>query len=266
MPSLKELILPSLSAQQADAIAQPTFGRITVRGGTQSRANVVLSSDKTSLQVGEKVKFKVAINTGTNQISSYTIVIDFDPSKFSVIDVNPQVIGTQITKLDNTFQFQNEEQNNRVDPSGRIILTAYVQNPVELNKEVVEFELQAQQAGISKIKIAEGSTGTQLIRQSGATLNYTLNEISLQINSQPGSNNNTNNNNNTSNTTNNNSNNNPNNQQNNLVEQNPGNGGTTVPGQIPNTSITSDPVSVLLLMLGILLTFIGLRLGFRSKR
>lgn len=258
MPTLKDLIIPSVSAQQADAVAQPTFGTITIRGGTQARANVVLSSDKTSLQVGEKVKFKVAINTGTNQISSYTIVIDFDPSKFTVIDVNSQVTGTQITKLDETFQFQNEEQNNRVDPSGKIIFTASGQNPVAVNKEVVEFELQAQQVGTATVKIAEGSSGTQLTRQSGTTITYTLNEVSLQIRAQQGGDDNTNNNNNTNNNT--------NNQQNNSGTVNTVTGGTTVPNQIPNTSIISDPISALLLFLGILLTFIGLRLGLKSKK
>lgn len=256
MSTLKDLIIQSVSAQEVDAVAQPTFGTITIRGGSQARATVLVSSDKSSVAVGQRFTVKVAINTGTNQISSYNITIDFDPSKLQVVDSNTSLAGTQVKKTDQVFQFQNEEQNNRVDSSGKIIINAFVQNPVSINTEVIEFEMQAQQAGPTTIKISEGSGGTQLTRQSGNALSYTINEVTIQVSSQQGTDGGTNNN-GTDNGTNNGTGSNSGTNNGSAGTQS----GTIVPSEIPNTSLISDPLSALILFVGIFFLYVGFRMS-----
>lgn len=181
--SLQELLIPVVKGQAIDAVAQPTFGRIDVvsEGGTS--ATILVRSNKTSVVVGERFKATVSIATNDLTINEYRIVLEFDPSKFSVVDSDLNTTGTQVKLLDSLFLVENPETDNIVSSGGRIRLVAKTQtgNPFQVNRDVAEIEFQAQSIGASTIKIVQGTTGSQLIRQSGTGISFTPNEISIQI-------------------------------------------------------------------------------------
>ena len=186
MPSLQELIIPKVNAQ-SDTVAQPTFGTIDVGGDSVGVSSTVLvSSDKTSVNVGDTVTLRVEVNTKEIAINEYRIILDFDPARFTVLDQNPDVSGTQVTLLDTIFEVQNP-QNENVVQNGRLTLVAKTEsgNSFTVNRDVAEIKLQAQSVGSSIIKIVEGSSGTQLIRQTGFGVSFTTNEVTVGITTTP---------------------------------------------------------------------------------
>jgi hypothetical protein len=185
MGSLIRNLIPNASAQTLDAVSQPTFGAIDTGGASTITGSVLLTTDKTAVKVGETFKVRIEIKTNDVNITEYRIAIDFDPTKFKVVDADTQTQGTQIRVLDDIFTIQNIQEDNTVASVGRIRLKAVTPSaPIAVNKIVAEFEMQAQAVGTSAIKIVEGSTGTQLVRQAGVGLAYTSNEISIQITTQ----------------------------------------------------------------------------------
>lgn len=176
-------IIPDISAQNADTIAQPTFGPINVGGGGNSTgASVLLTSDKTTAEVGEIITVQVSIKTNDIPISEYRIAVDFDPLLLRALDENTAVQGTQMNLLDTVFTVTSPEQNNLVTSVGRarLIATAPEDNPQSVNVTVAQIRFQVQSPGSAKISIVQGTTGTQLIRQAGVGLTYTSNELTIQ--------------------------------------------------------------------------------------
>ena len=241
-------LIPIVNAQDLDSLAQPTFGNIAVGSQTGSIASVLLSSTSTSTQVGQKFKVTLEIKTNEQQINEYKLAIDFDPAKLTVVDQDSVTAGTQVKLLDTVFTVATPQTNNTVSTTGRITLIANTPsgNGFSVNKNVAEIEFQAQTIGAASIKIAQGSTGTQLTRTNGTALNYTPNELSIQISAQSTTGNtntgNTGGNTNTGNTGN--------------TNTNTGTtGNTNVPTTIPNTGLMDDlpylPLAVGVVMVGI---------------
>lgn len=182
-------IIPNVSAQTADTIAQPTFGPINVGGGGNTTgASILLTSDKTAALVGETVTVQVAIKTNNIPITEYRIAIDFDPTLLRVIDEDSATPGTQMRMLDTAFTITNPEQNNIVTNVGRarLIATAPQNTAQAVNTSVLEIRFQVQAVGNPRITIVQGTTGSQLIRQAGVGLTFTSNEISIQASANTG--------------------------------------------------------------------------------
>lgn len=176
-------LFPIVKAQTIDAAAQPTFGSIDVGGGSTVTASMLLRSDKTSVDIGEKFIVTVEIKTNTVTINEYRIVIDFDSTKLQVVDQDPTVAGTQIKLLDTIFTVENPETDNTVSQNGRITLVAKVDsgNPFAVNRDVAQIEFQAQAAGSPTIKIFQDANGSRLIRQSGVGVSYTPNQLTVLV-------------------------------------------------------------------------------------
>lgn len=178
-------LIPPVSANSFDALAQPTFGTIEVSnvGGTVS--SILLTADKTSVGIGERFTVKVKVTTNTLTVKEYRIVIKFDSASLSVIDQDNTTPGTQITLLDQVFQVEEPEVNNSVAIIGdegtiTLLATAPEGSDLQVNTDVAEIEFQAQAEGSAPVQIIQGTEGSRLTRGSGTSLNFTTNEITIQ--------------------------------------------------------------------------------------
>jgi hypothetical protein len=184
--NLQDLLAPKAYAQ-SDAIAQPTFGPIDIGVTPQAQAKILLTSNTTSLVVGQTFTIDVEIRTGSPDlisVSEYQLVISFDPTKLKVLDADTSVAGTQIQFLDTLYQVV--EGTNNVTAAGRITLTARTPSGAAyaINRSVARITFQAQQIGTTTITLPSGSTGNQLINQNGIALPLTLNTLTVAINTQ----------------------------------------------------------------------------------
>ncbi|MEP7104002.1 MAG: hypothetical protein ABI721_04820 [Candidatus Dojkabacteria bacterium] len=176
-------LFPIVKAQTLDAAAQPTFGPIDVSGGSTVTASMLLRSDKTSVEVGEKFTVTVEVKTNTVTINEYRVVIDFDSTKLQVVDQDTNTTGTQVKLLDTIFTVADPATDNTVSQNGRITLIAKVDsgNPFQVNRDVAEIQFQAQAAGSPTIKIFQDVNGSRLIRQSGVGVAFTPNQLTVQV-------------------------------------------------------------------------------------
>ncbi len=245
-------LVPKVSAQSFDALAQPTFGSIDIGGGSSITGSVLLSSDKTSVTVGERFKVRVELKTNDVNISEYRVVVDFDPTKLTVIDADPSVNGTQVRVLDEVFTVPNPLDDNTVASVGRIRVRASAPStPLTVNKDVVEIEFQAQSAGSTGIKVVEGSVGSQIVREAGVGLSYTANEVTIDVTTQTsttttGSTTGTTTTGSTAGTT----------------------GTTTTTGgqQIPDTALSDDVISAASVIFGVLFVILGSSLVINKSK
>lgn len=250
-------IIPNVSAQTADTVAQPTFGPINSGGGgTTTGASVLLTSDKTTAGVGEVVTVQVAIKTNDVAIGEYRIAIDFDPTLLRVIDEDTTVQGTQMKLLDTVFTITTPDQNNIVTSVGRarLIATAPSGTTHTVNSGVLQMRFQVQAVGSAKITIVQGTTGTQLIRQAGVGLTFTSNELTVQTTTASGNADGQGNNQGNGNTNN-----------GNTTTTNPPTTGTTTGGTTPDTSISPGLMSIFTFILAIMSLLVGLSLKLTNR-
>lgn len=257
MNDLKSLFIKPVKAQSLDAFSQPTFGPIEIGNNSVINGSVLISSTKTSVVTGEKFKISVEIQTNDVVINEFRLTIDFDPTKLSVVDADPTTTGTQISLTDEVFTVENPEENNFTTSIGRIRLVATTDSAVTLNKKVAEIEFQAQSTGTTSVKVVEGSTATQLIRQAGVGLSYTSNQINLQVSAKQTTNDNTDTDTDTDPGT---------NTGNGGTTGNIGNGGTVT--QIPDTATPEELLPFFSVILGTILIVLGASLisNKKSKR
>ncbi|RMD76663.1 hypothetical protein D6810_03305, partial [Candidatus Dojkabacteria bacterium] len=183
MPKILE-IFPKVYAQEISATAQPTWGSIPEQGPSLQSSSITLSSNKTSLSIGETVKVSIEIKTNNNQINEFRIFLSFDPSKLSVKDQDNQTPGTQILLLDQLFTVQTPAEDNVVN-GGEIKLIAKTQsgNGFQVNRIVAEVEFQAQSTGTTTVQVVQGSGKSALVRPNGTTLNFSTNSQILTLTS-----------------------------------------------------------------------------------
>ncbi|BCX13499.1 MAG: hypothetical protein KatS3mg085_031 [Candidatus Dojkabacteria bacterium] len=176
-------IIPQVNAQ-SDAIAQPTFGSIQIGGGQTIAAQVLVNTSASSVEVGDQFSVRIEVRTNDIPINAYNIVVEYDPSVLSILDQDPDVAGTQVKLLDTIFTTSSLPNDNFVDiVNGEIKVNASITegSGLTVNRNVVEIIFQAQSIGSTTIKIKEGVNGTQLIRPSGQSIQYTTNQRSVDI-------------------------------------------------------------------------------------
>lgn len=257
--NLKNFLIPKVNAQDLDALAQPTFGPLDIGAGNSVNASVLLSSDKTAVEDTETFTVTVELQTNDVNISEYRLVIDFDPTKVSVVeDSDPVTQGTQITVLDDVFQVESPEEDNSVSSVGRILLQLSAPDQaLTVNRNVAQITFQAQSTGTANISIVEGTVGTQIIRQAGVGLPFSSNEISVEISDEPIDQNQDT----TTNTTGDN---------NTTTTGTPSpttttTTGTQPPKVIPDTAITDDFGSLIILLISVVSIVLGASLFFGNK-
>lgn len=240
-------LIPAAEATGADSSLQPTFGNllgITSQGAT---ASITLTASSTATQVGQQIKVDVEIKTNTFTINEYRIVIDFDPSKFQVVDAEPTTPGNQVAFLDTVFQVTGT--NNIVSSSGRVTLIAKTPsgNAFQVNRKVAQITLQAQNPGVTNIQMVTGATGSQLINQNGVAIASGVNNVSINIGNQAVTSSTTSGVNTSGNPT-------------NTTGTNTTGGSSSSGGTIPDTALPEDIIAVITVLFGLSLVGLGIRL------
>lgn len=246
-------LVPKVGAAGADTSVQPTFGTLTGVETPGQTASIALTASSTATNIGGQVSVDVEIKTGNFAINEYRIVIDFDPTKFQVVDAEPSTPGTQVSYLDTVFQVSGG--NNSVSAAGRVTLIAKTPsgNALQVNRKVAKITLQAQSSGVTSIQTVTGAAGSQLINQNGVAIANSVNNLTINIGNVVTS---------SSTAT--------------SVSPGPGtsstntattatSGGTGNGGNLPDTALPDDVVALITLLLGLGLITVGVKLS-RTKK
>lgn len=151
---------------QVDGVASPTIpftapGNVTPTtvGPTTSVAgpSISLNSDVTNLNVGEKAKVQIVIDTQLQPINQYSIQILFNPEHLRIMDFDP---ATPTIEIDFRDTFFNTIINEVSQQQGIITLSA--ENPVGsasiTDRVVAEFEIEALSPGFAELTFNEQNT------------------------------------------------------------------------------------------------------------
>lgn len=244
MSDLIDLIIPKVKAQTFDGIAEPTFGPLTIsQGDSTTTATVLLSTNKTSVEVGEEFIVTVAIDTKTREIESYQVLIGYDETALTVIDQDTGESGTQISVLDESFEVVENSVN-----SGEVRVELSSEGRSEVNRNVFQVTFQAQREGTQRLEIERGADGTFLRSESGINLFFNDNTVDVVV-AEEGTNPE------------------PNPQP--QPEPEPEPGPPSIPNrpvEIPDTSLNGGVFILIPLLLGFLLFLLGVLLRLKSSK
>jgi len=151
---------------QVDGVASPTIpftapGNVTPTtvGPTTSVTgpSISLNTEVTILEVGEKAKVQIVIDTELQPVNQYSVQILFNPEHLRVVDFD---LSTDIIEIDFRDTFFNTIINEVSQQQGIITLSA--ENPVGsasiTDRVVAEFEVEALSAGFAELTFNEQNT------------------------------------------------------------------------------------------------------------
>lgn len=243
-----DLVIPKVEAQSYDGISQPTYGLLDI-ADAENQAELNFSTDSLTPGVGETFTVDVEIATKDFTINEYQVVVDFDTTKLSVLDVEPDTAGTQIEFLD--LVFVAEVGDNNVQ-DGRITLIARTPSgsALSVNRAVARITFQSQEQGVTVIEPVSTFEGTKLINQNGVVIDASLNSLTLNIGSaKTSSSSKTSSKTSTINSA-----------------TSSATSSATPPEQIPNTGIFDEGLAIIPVVLGLLLVLVGARLQIEAKK
>lgn len=144
---------------------------------TPSEAAVKLSTSTSSLQVGQTATCDLNIESGDEEVQSYSIKISFNSSILEVVDANLTQSGIQTNFLDTSFTIQTNSADNTM---GTITLTTTASSASQtINKRIAQITFRAKRTGTSVVSIDKSqSSVNDIIGENiiGATtsLNFTV--------------------------------------------------------------------------------------------
>jgi len=191
MNNFTKRLIPIAQAQIIDAIAQPSFGNLSndsSQNRTLARIDLTPTTNITDLKVGDT--FTIGVNIKTFEevtLNKIALKISFDKTKFSVIDSNPNVSGTQIKITNTNFYTESDQDNLANNSDGTITLIISSDEPVDFSEggEIATITFNAQSAGSSKISVVSGSQGTKLFSDSKSVA-YLTSELQLNTKTSSG--------------------------------------------------------------------------------
>jgi len=194
MNDFTKRLIPIVQAQIIDAVAQPSFGNLSndsSQNRTLARIDLTPTTSITDLKVGDT--FTIGINIKTFEevsLNKIALKISFDKTKFSVVDNNPNISGTQIKITNSNFYTENDQDNLANNNDGTITLVISSDEPIDFSEggEIATITFNAQSSGSSKISVVSGSQGTKLFSDSKSVA-YLTSE--LQLNTKTSSSNTT---------------------------------------------------------------------------
>lgn len=146
---------------QVDGVASPTIpftppGNMTPTPVGPSTIvtgpSITLSSESTILQIGEKAKIQITIDTQLQPISQYSIQILFSPEYLKIVDFDDSTDTIEIDFRDTFFDSTINEVSQQQG-----ILTLSAENPVGsssiTNRVVAEIEVEALKAGFAEVSV-----------------------------------------------------------------------------------------------------------------
>ncbi len=250
--NLFDVVVPKIEAQSYDGISQPTFGLLDIAEG-ENQAELNFTTDTTSPAVGETFTVDVEISTKDFTINEYQIIVDFDTTKLSVLDSEPDTAGTQVEFLDLVYVVEPGDNNVQ---DGRITLIARTPsgNALQVNRAVARITFQSQEQGVTVIEPVATFEGTKLINQNGVVIDASLNSLTLNVGSARTSSATSTSSSTSANAT-------------TTSATSSSSGPTQPPDQIPNTGIFDDGgLAILPLAIGLLLVVVGARLRGEAKK
>jgi hypothetical protein len=145
-------LVPEVAAQ-----SEPTFpydGPFEDPGPTPTpsgEASVKLTTTTSSLQVSDTVNCDLSIESGSEEVQSYTIYITFDPNVLEVVDSNTTQSGVQISFTDT---FSSVGTNSSDNTSGTAVISAEISGASQtVNRKIAQITFRAKQAGTSIVSI-----------------------------------------------------------------------------------------------------------------
>ncbi len=121
--------------------------------------SVSLNSTDTNFSIGSEFEIAVRISSGTAEISSYSIKVEFDSDYIQVVDTDLEESGVQIAYTHDDFSLLENTANNS---TGSIIIRAETSSPEEVNKAIASITFRA---------VAEGQTDIEVIKQESSLVN-----------------------------------------------------------------------------------------------
>lgn len=181
-----------VSAQAADATAQPTFGVITNTPTETNLAKIELKTQTTNQVLGKPFTVEISLDTGTIEIIEYQVVLEFEANKLSVIDSSPSQEGNQVEFIDDVFDVINQGNLVTIDSAtgkGKITLIANNADQIGLavNRPVARITFQPQALGSTSITHVAGINGTLLYNEQQVALQSTRNDLTVSIQQNTGS-------------------------------------------------------------------------------
>lgn len=118
---------------------------------TPSEAVLKLSTTSSTLQTGSIAVCDLKIESGNEEVESYSIIISFNASVLEVVDANASQTGVQINFLDEFSDIQTNSANNT---TGTIQITALTSGAAQtMNRNIAQITLRAKAVGTSVVSI-----------------------------------------------------------------------------------------------------------------
>jgi len=215
---------------------------------TQKKAVIKLTNASTKIEAGSTTKADVTIESESQEVSSYTITIMYDPEVLEVVDKSSSQAGIQVEFLDS---FALEKTNTADNSEGKIKIIAEITGSAQtVNRRVAAIIFRGKSVGTSVVSVNKSQSSiknqsNQDILGSTTSLNLTVTGESAQTTTTT-----------TTTTT--------------TISPTsttiPGTSPTTtVPGELPESGIGDIAIIISLVLTGILMSLIGLR-SFLDKK
>ncbi len=194
MRHLNRSFLSPVVAQSAtaDAVAQPTFTTslnltpstpapaasppvTTPPASTQSASiNLEISGNQNNLRIGDQFETKILLDSSSELVSSYTIIIEYDPTAIEIVDQDTQLPGAQITYSHPNFTVIENRANNT---TGILTLRAETGSPsAAADLEIGDINFRVTGNGATEISVS--------LNQSFVTNNTSQNILATSSSAQ----------------------------------------------------------------------------------
>ncbi|MFC1780466.1 hypothetical protein ACFLY9_02120 [Patescibacteria group bacterium] len=144
---------------------------------TSGEAAVKLVTQTSSLQIGNTATCDLRVESGTEEVQNYSIIISFNSSILEVVDANTVQTGTQVNFLDS---FATVTSNTVDNTAGTITLNATVSGTAEsINRRIAEITFRAKRTGTSIVSVNKasssvtGDAGSDILGTT-TSLNFTV--------------------------------------------------------------------------------------------
>jgi hypothetical protein len=170
----------------ADDVTSPTipfeppsgYGTPTPTPG-QNGPSISLETNVVSLKKGDQATINVVINSGQQELKSFSIQITYNPNIFKIIDADPNTAGVQITYA-NTFFLNTKNQVDELN--GVINIEAAASGTATAtitDKIVANIEVEALADGAGEFKVVKSSSS--LMSSASQNILQTVNGVTINV-------------------------------------------------------------------------------------
>lgn len=152
------------------------------------QAVIKLSAASSAIQVNNTTTADIRIESGEEDIKSYSITITFNSSVLEVVDTNLSQVGVQINFQDT---FSNATANTANNSAGTISLSATVSGAAQtINRRIAQITFKAKSSGTSVVSV--NKTASSVLNGSNADVLASTTSVNITATGQTQTNNNNN--------------------------------------------------------------------------